>query len=163
MIRAAATGVINFKDARLFDRAWWRRLHWLLSEVETTSCQKLVELKFLQHASALNYEAGKESFDHHWKQLNELYNKWLIVVMPWMKAQAGNHSNEKLFESWKQMFGDPSQPEVAARIQRAISDLMASVPGPNVEHTGMFGRGDQQCSQGNSMDPVSQMRGFSKR
>jgi hypothetical protein len=97
-------------------------------------------MKFHQHAAALNYQAGKESFDHHWKQLNELYTKLLQAAIPWEKHDS-TQNNEKLFDAWKQMFGDPDDPNVKRRIDNAVTDLYGQQPKANV-NTNMPGRGE---------------------
>lgn len=117
MKRAAALGTVDFKEARFFDRNWWRRLEWLLGEVEAVDCRQLVALKFLQHSSALNYQAGKQAFDTHWKQLEQLQNFWTNLVFPWSDTKIGGPSSSELTERWRRtmqrQFGDKLDERVA--------------------------------------------------
>lgn len=133
MIRkAAASGIVDFKEARLLDRKWWLRLNWLLEEVETQECRKLLELKFNQHASALNYLAGN-SFDHHWKHLNDLHEKWIALTFPWIKTRNSSSADESV-NLWKKYIGDSSDPEVQARIQETIDSLKNRRPSTSPDH-----------------------------
>jgi hypothetical protein len=133
MIRASTSKMIDFSKARLFDRSWWTKVNWVLQEIEVKDCEKLLDLKFVQNASALNYLAGKQAFDHHWKALNSLYNKWLSIVFPWVKGQSDEQQIEKLFDAWKTMYGEPTDKDVNARIEQATKDLYAQLlPKPNV-------------------------------
>lgn len=140
MRKAAALGVVDFRSARLLDRKWWMRLNWLLEEVENEECKKLIGLKFTQHSSALNYLAGK-TFDHHWKQLNELQARWTNFTFPWIAATRDSTSSGDSVKLWKAFCGDPStDPNVQARVQETAQSLRNKRPGPSNHHPAAWER-----------------------
>lgn len=127
LVQASASNIINFKEAKLLDHNWWRKVKWLLNQVEIKELKNLLNLKFTQHANALNYQAGKESFEHHWKQLNELYIKILNLTFPWNKDEA-DFSDDKLKDLWVKMAGNPDQESIDALTKK----LTDTNPTPNV-------------------------------
>ena len=132
MIKAAAMGVVNFSDAQLLDRSWWRRLNWLLGEVEATEAKQLIQLKFQQHSSALNYLAGQQTFDHHWNVLNKLHTKWLELATPWLPS--GAESNDQLKAKWRQAHAHLSDEELKQREAEMVA-AMKETRGPEKDWT----------------------------
>jgi hypothetical protein len=105
------------------------RLNWLLEEIENDECKELIKLKFTQHAAALNYLAGK-SFEHHWKQLNDLHGKWVGFAFPWVNLSKLTASSDDLFRQWKLAYGDISDPVVQKQIQETVTSLKMKQPKP---------------------------------
>ena len=127
MLKAAISGAIDFSQAKLSDRNWWRKLGWVLSEMENSAYQRLLELKFIQNAAALTYEIP-QTFKHHWEYLDKITASWITTALPWMDMKKTIPQNQQLAEMWKRYYGDPKDPEVAARIKRAADALNQSIP-----------------------------------
>ena len=129
MIRAAARGVIDFARFDPNDRRWWTRLRWLLDAWEADEFLKYLELQTLRHASALSPSAGSQWFDHYWKSTGKIVDAANDLLFPWNSKSGKTGRIENVDAMYKQLvktFGDPKDPEVAARIDRAVAASKAA-------------------------------------
>jgi hypothetical protein len=117
-------GVVDFREAKLLDRHWWLRLKMLIEEIESQECKNFIEMQNIRHSSALNYLAGKQAFDHHWKQLTELGKQWTALSFPWLN-KTDNTSHSELMKRWKRAhkITDLNSPEAQAKINALADDL----------------------------------------
>lgn len=135
ILQAAAKGVVDFSQYKPFDRGWLLRLKWLLQEVHVENIEKFIELQHNQHVAALEYAAGKEVFDHHWKAGTKLLDTLATYYFPWQEAKK-EEDVKSLRQLWVDTFGDPANPEVAAKIKQTAEDLKIPAPKPKKESQG---------------------------
>lgn len=121
--------MIEFYQAKILDRLWWKKLTILLDQLEAQNVLKLIELQHQQNAAAINYQNGKEAFDHHWnigkKNIMDVKN----LLFPWLRKETAPEEQaiKSLRDEWVANFGDPSDPETQKRIQATVDDLMGSI------------------------------------
>lgn len=127
MIRAAASGAIDFSKAKHFDRNWWFRLKFVIDELETNDRLKYCDMQFNLHSTLLSYKDEKKQFDHHWNRSLELLNRTYNLLFPWNAYSIETNGLQKEYDDlanqWKKVFGDTSDPKVAAEIQKT-ADIM---------------------------------------
>ena len=129
MFRAAASGAIDFKEARFSDRKWWQRISWILKEIEAEESLRLVELRSIQHASALNYMAGKKAFSHHWDQLNVLASQWSNIMFPWIEAQS-QVTTDSMIKQWKRAMRKYATKDKLRAFTEELQQKSGYRPGP---------------------------------
>lgn len=121
MVQAAARGAVDFGKADVLDRDWWRRLWLVLDQVEADSVVRVRALQHAQHAAALDYHSGEKAFDKHWDGCNEATNQIRAILLPWLGE--GEGAGDALRQAWVNKYGDPSDPEVAAKISSTAAML----------------------------------------
>lgn len=123
--QAAFEGLVDFSQARLLDRLWWKRLGIMLDRLEKKNYLALVHLQHTQHCAALNYLAGKKAFDLHWDQCNSIVSSIRRSYFPWSATEEDSTDElvSRLRDEWAANFGDPDDPETKARIQQTVDFL----------------------------------------
>jgi hypothetical protein len=133
-VQAAAQGIVDFSHFAPFDRNWWIRLRWLLDELDVTNLRQMLHLQHAQHSGALNYLAGKDTFDHHWRaagkiltQLTELYFPWTIDEKTTRRAD----DYASMYKLLVERCGDPKDPATQAKIKQTVDYLKSLVKPKN--------------------------------
>jgi hypothetical protein len=85
----------------------------------------MCKLKYELNVAVLDYAIEQKTFDLHWDQAQELQTIINQRLLPWMDHQKGISRQEvkDLAKSWAKAFGDPREPEVAARIEATAAAL----------------------------------------
>lgn len=87
-------------------------------------------LRHDMNCALLTYFAGEKVIDLHWEQAVEIQNLVQKVTMPWREAMEAHLSRKKIhemIETWKSIYGDPNDPEVAERIRNTADHLLSQV------------------------------------
>lgn len=128
MVRAAATGAVDFAAADPLDRRWWARLRIILDEL---AGQARFELNRLYHGrgrSLLALEGlGQQSLQSIQESL-EAYEKEIEgILTPWRRAPKRDREAAvaKLRQEWVETWGDPESPETAESIAATVAFLEA--------------------------------------
>lgn len=96
----------------------------MLQETETENVVRLLEAQHHQHCCALDYGAGKEVFDHHWKAASEILAKMSSMLFPWYDENLSKESIYKsLREKYVAAYGEQDNPETAERIKKTVEFL----------------------------------------
>lgn len=115
---------MDFSQFDFFDHNnnWWRRLKWLLNEVEAIDIAHYIELLYLRHCAVLSgCTDSKEALDHYSKSTGEMIDSLGDILFPWNDKKHRHSANiEELRKQLIEQCGDPDDPAVAARIQRAL-------------------------------------------
>jgi chromosome condensin MukBEF ATPase and DNA-binding subunit MukB len=123
-------GNIDFSFARPSDRWWWLRLKWLLEEQEKENLRVVQNMQFQLNTAVLSYSNEDQQFKHHWERANSHINKIYNSLFPWLVVSDDQVNTKKeydeLIDRWKYTFGDPADPEIAAKIQQTADMLMRS-------------------------------------
>lgn len=127
IVQAAARGIVDFSKFDPFDRGWWLRLRLLLNEVESDNLQQMLVVQHRQHTAALEYTAGKQTFDHHWKHASQILATLTGMYFPWTGAKplSRKEEYESLRGQWIERFGDPKDPAVQASVDRTVEFLQS--------------------------------------
>ncbi len=116
--QAAFEGLIDFSQARPFDRLWWQ---WLDRRLDLLESRNLGELHRIQHAqnlAALSVVEG-DGVKEHWGRADELVIKIFNRLFPWRKQDEETNLKkeiDELSDLWAKTWGDPNDPATQQRI-----------------------------------------------
>jgi hypothetical protein len=118
-------GLVDFRAARPLDRDWWMAVAWALAWLEQRLYCETAELKYQLHVGLLDYRLTERAFDHHWDQAQALQQLIHNAKLPWLKIEAGVSKTAiaSMEQTWKAIFGDPADPEVARKIEETAAAL----------------------------------------
>lgn len=118
IVQAAIKNVIDFSKADILGRLWWSKLRILLDALEREGYLQLFTLHHSQHLSGLNIP-DQERISYHWNEALARIKDYYRLVFPYDKKLAEDKSEVKLLgDTWKQIWGDPNDPEVQARLEK---------------------------------------------
>lgn len=115
--------VIDFSKARPLDRNWHTKLRWALQYVEKKNLQQLLLMQHDLHCGAINYTAGQQIFDKHWKQALNLEATTKRLLFPWQHAEDHSDEYRHLSTQWEKQFGRLDDPETQKKIDDAVATL----------------------------------------
>jgi len=129
IIRAASRGIIDYSQARPLDHLWWYKLKYILDEIEDEDRLKYSNMRFLLNLAVLDYSTEQRQFDHHWERASEILNRTYNQLFTWDKQELESTTQryENLAQRWRDTFGDPKDPKVAADIQRTVDLMLGKV------------------------------------
>jgi len=129
-VAAQASGRLDFCKADSNDLKWLIKEKLILDEIERERITDVYRTGCLLHASAAG-ASNKEIYEHHFKQADKRFKRITEILLPYVsKSQqiAGSKAGigetpEEMRENWAKVFGNPDDPEVAARIKATIEEL----------------------------------------
>lgn len=108
-VRSAVRGIIDYREADIVDRRWWRRWRILVNEMTTQSDKELLNQLYLYHLALVsNSGLTEESFKSTQQSARENFNEFAAKIRPWLGRTAeerGKTENEQMKEDWKLVFG----------------------------------------------------------
>lgn len=125
MIQAATERVVDFREAKPFDRKWLLKLRWLLQDLERRNFARFETIRMQRELAAM--AVPNTDVDRCWKASAKHVRQVASCLFPWIgdaKAQM-KQAVDELRQSWIRHWGDPGDPEVAARIEKTIAELKA--------------------------------------
>lgn len=127
-LRAAARGVIDFRAARVRDRRWWRRVNALIDASADADDLVVVEagLRF-NLALVGNPSLTEESWGKVRGAALEDYDEVVRLCRPWdhqTRAERDGRKMTDLKELYKQVIGDPDDPEFQKVIAAQVADML---------------------------------------
>jgi hypothetical protein len=127
MVQAAIDGVIDYTEFDSHDAKSWIRLRILLAELHKRHVSKIWELSHRQQLSIMAHSGMKqESLDKAWDNASDMVDKISSIYFPWQdddESQDRKSADERMRDQWVAAWGDPDDPEVAARV-RATEDWL---------------------------------------
>jgi hypothetical protein len=127
MIQAAACGAIDFRASDPLDSKWWKQLRLVLDHLERVGLAEHYKLHYGYGLAAL---ARDNLTDESYRKIAELTEANLVritgLLRPWERAdpeEAKAAKVDHLAQAWKQIYGDPSDPAVQARIDATVRSL----------------------------------------
>ncbi len=132
MIKAAATGVIDFKEIDILGRKWWQKVNILLDQLEKQHYADILTIQHLQHSCALG-EMDRSSFEHHWKEAALKTIGLHRLLFPYVKTDVPESEVVKSGERWKQIWGDNNNPEFQKKLKdwaKAVKKDFLTPPAP---------------------------------
>lgn len=126
--QAHCEGRIDLRDAEPLDSRWWKKVLWTLDWVDRENQNRISDLKHRLHCSLLNYLSGEKAVSLHWDQATEHIRRIIRNLFPYLKGGTRREEIESMANQWKQIWGDPRDPKVAAEIQRTVEHLLSMGP-----------------------------------
>ncbi len=133
----AFDGVVDFSQARVFDRQWWRYLRRRVTDLARRQDQEVRKAESAYYAVRALTASADKAFD--W--LERMREATLDVVDYYRpdltkdRRKAPKTDAEKnldLREKWVREFGNPDDPEVQEAIERTVRMLSMDEPPPPV-------------------------------
>ncbi len=128
-MRAAARGVIDFRQARLRDVNWWRRTNILLAEMARDDDAAATHASFLFHlALVANGSLSEDGFKAEQVKAKEAFTEYVACTHPWaerVRKQQQLSDAKALRDMYKQVCGDPDDPLTQERWRKESADLEA--------------------------------------
>jgi hypothetical protein len=120
MVQAAATGMLDFREANVLDPSWWLRLRWVIDYISNMHCIKIHEYRLQQHLATLSTLTDANSINHCRQAIEALRNKIINKMAPWVTTGPAALIDiiSKMKAQYVQKWGDPDDPEHAAELER---------------------------------------------
>ncbi len=121
MVRAMTAGMIDFRQFDPWDAWAWRRLRWVLNDLELQQTQDVCRVQH-QHWVTLASHSNltTESFDNVKKNAGNAFNKYLKATYPWLADKIGEDGTRSEREegllSYQQKYGKPGEKHYEAMI-----------------------------------------------
>ena len=126
---AAVKGTVDFRDARVLDTAWWRRLKLLLGGVQREYDAEILTALFnYDLALVANSGLSEDSFKAVQKSAKDAFEKLHAVYRPWLdfdEYAVRMSEAEQHREAYKALIGDLEDPEYLAERNRARMEAKA--------------------------------------
>ena len=124
MLRAAATGVVDFKTADPCDAKWWAHCYVILTAVERDDERTLADVVYLAAASRLASSHSQEAGD----VLRNAFKAAVAARRPWEgRGPAKSVDAASLQAAWEAQYGDMDAPETQAAIAATVAAMQAAV------------------------------------
>ena len=131
MIRAAATGRLDYRQAHSDDIVWRLKERLLLSEMERDILVDIGRIRHLQDVGTTVWPAGdrgdmyKAQYDRGSARISAI-GQLIAPFLHWTDADRYKSEAQSLREEYIKKFGDPSAPENKARAARDMEALNRS-------------------------------------
>ena len=103
------SGIIDYREADVLDRRWWRRWRMLINEMATQADKELLHQLYLYHLALVsNSGLTEESFKSTQQSARDNFEEFVAKVRPWLgrsKEERSKQEGEQFKEDWKQVFG----------------------------------------------------------
>lgn len=121
-MRAALRGVIDFREARVLDVSWWRRLNILLREMEREDQIKITQAQLLKYCAFIaNGNLEESDFKGIQEKAQESIRGLITLIYPWFDSEKDKTKVlDDLTSLWTAHFGDWNDPAVQERIKEGI-------------------------------------------
>ena len=133
VVKAAASGAIDFREADFLDPRWWNRFHILIKEFERSQYRELHRLLHMQSCVfATTPDLSDDGYKSCMEGAVEAFDNIVDLLLPWredMEARRNQDDIRSARELWVNQWGDPDDPEVAEKIKRTAEALAANTQG----------------------------------
>lgn len=113
-------GVIDFTQARVLEKRWWWRSGLLIRAMEDRDALIWLQAAHdYQCALLSNSDLKEDSFENGKKRAHELFHAIMKCVQPWVtrsSQEIREEQNAKLAQLYREMVGDPNDPEFQAKM-----------------------------------------------
>lgn len=132
MVRASVTGRIDFTKFDPWDIWWWKRLKWVISDLERENTREVMQLQHRHWVTiATRATLTPESFDAAKTNAAASLNRFIKAVYPWLSetldANNTETDREKAVSTFHEVFGKPGDPQYELMIDNM---LKATKKGP---------------------------------
>lgn len=131
ILQAAVSGAIDFSKADFRRNDWWQKLTLILPEIQRQRQLDIYKCQ-LQHALAVIQlpKISEKSFDDFKEIVADIISKIVDTYANPFKPRTKTWREDtaaRLEQAWKDQFGDPNDPEVAAAIDRTAEMLLSKL------------------------------------
>lgn len=157
MVQAAASGLIDFREMRFFNKPWQLKLRLLLKGLHQENERRLLTARQNYHAALLAIKTISEQSiervqDRCQDDLHELTN----LLRPWAATTREEREQKQVKtyrDRWQRRWGDLSAPETQRKIEetaRALERMREAAPPPNAmgDWFGIFNAQTAQTVEG---------------
>lgn len=121
MVRASTSGMIDFRQCDPWDNWWWKRLRWVLDELEMTLLRDVSKTQHNHWITLASHgNLTDESFDAVKTNAKTALNRYLKAMYPWLADQIGEEGTqtdrENAVKSYEEEFGKPGDPHYEAMV-----------------------------------------------
>jgi hypothetical protein len=122
-VRSAVNGIVDYREADILDRGWWRRWRILLNEMTSQADKELIEHLYSYHLALVsNSGLTEDSFKSTQKSARNNFEELMSAARPWTGRSVEerlDQESDQIKEDWKYFFGwDMDNPgEVSAYIK----------------------------------------------
>jgi len=115
MVRAAASGMIDFSKFDPWDNWWWKKLSWIMSELADQQGRE-VTLAQHNHWITMCSHGGltEDSFEDCKASASQAYTRLLQLTYPWNAHKIGadgtRTAREDAVATYHKIFGNPGEP-----------------------------------------------------
>lgn len=127
MVRAATSGMIDFGTFDPRDKWCWKRLNWVLAELETQQTLRIAEIEHRHWVTlAASNRLTNESFDNVKTHATAAMNRVLKATYPWNADKIGEAGlqteREDAVKTYQAVFGKPGDPRYEALIDTLLRE-----------------------------------------
>jgi len=130
MVKAAARGAVDFANADMRDRWWWRRTRWILQDLEREAEQQALTAQHIHWITSFaNARLDDNSFSVTQENARDALGSLMSAYFPWRReefesaAKAG--TMEQALEDYREEFGYPGDPRYEAMLQETLDAFKA--------------------------------------
>lgn len=125
MVRASATGAIDFARSDLKNKLWWRKLRWTLSALSKEDDYRLLEAQHLHWVTIFsNSDLDDDSFERSKANAQDNLNKLIALRYPQyaeqLRKQTFANTREGALAAYREKFGYPGDPRYEAMVKRTM-------------------------------------------
>ena len=115
-VRSAVNGTINYQEADIMDRGWWRRWRILLNALSSQEDRELLDKLYSYHLALVsNSGLTQDSFKSTQKSAKDNFEEISVSMRPWTGRSAEeklSQEKEQIEADWKYYFGwDMNDPD----------------------------------------------------
>jgi len=121
MVRAATTGMIDFDRFDPWDMWWWKRMRWVLDELDLQQTRDVCKAQHNHWVTIASHSnLTDESFDKAKANAGSAFNRLLKATYPWLADKIGEQGTQterqQAVDDYHRMFGKPGDPQYEAMI-----------------------------------------------
>jgi hypothetical protein len=133
-VRSAVRGVVDYREADIVDRKWWRRWRLLLNEMMSQEDRDLMEHLYSYHLALVsNSGLTEDSFKSTQQSARDNFEDIAGGLRPWIgktKEDRALSAKEEMKEDWKNFFGwDLDDPEAYETWKKEMGELKEEAAG----------------------------------
>lgn len=129
-VAAQAAGVLDYRQAESDSLKWLSKERILLDELECQRSSRIVEARLHMHACAVSAPSPSSAvYRHHFDAANGDLDVLRTLLLPYIKEKSTDKGSsarrtvDEMRKEWTRLFGDPSDPAVAADLSRLIAKM----------------------------------------
>jgi hypothetical protein len=125
MVKASATGAIDFAHSDLRDMYWWRKLRWTIDAISREDDYRLTEAQHRHWVTVFaNSSLDADGFELAKANAQDYLHKLIIARYPEFASQLAMAnraaSREGVVEEFRERFGYPGDPRYEAMLLRTL-------------------------------------------
>lgn len=129
MVHAATVGAIDFEKANTRDRWWWRRLQWVVADLDRELRQRSAAAQHLHWITAFaNSRLDEEGFKSTQANARQALTELLCELQPWRRdalTAASTPAMDDALAEYRAEFGHPGDPRYEAMLQETMAAFKA--------------------------------------